>query len=119
MNRVQPIYEITTKMNELLDGEITSSNREVVIESILSLLDERELLINQEVDTTTYSEEEHSLGKSLLILNQEVHRKMNELFLDLKFEMKQVKKQKHSNRQYTNPYANVQTLDGMFMDKRK
>jgi flagellar protein FliT len=117
MNRVQPIYDITEKMAILLADEISPNNRQSVINEINMLLLEREKHMNTIAEP--YSEEELELGKKIIPLNQTIQEKMNLLFFQLKTEMKQVKKQKNSNRKYTNPYENVQTVDGMFWDKRK
>lgn len=117
MNRVQPIYDITLKMQQLLATDITSNDRESVIEEISSLLIQRGRYMEEAKEP--FTKEELEMGKVLLPLNKEVQEKMDLLFRGLKLEMKQVKKQKNSNRQYTNPYDKVQTMDGMFMDKRK
>ena len=60
-----------------------------------------------------------SLAKKLVPINEDVQNKMQVIFTDLKTEMKQVKQQKKSNQSYTNPYKSVQTMDGMFMDRKK
>ncbi|MEN2467475.1 flagellar protein FliT [Ornithinibacillus sp. FSL M8-0202] len=117
MNRVQPIYEITVKMQQLLTNNETSKDRETLIEEVNSLLLQRGSYMEEVKEPFTI--EELEMGKKLLPLNKEVQEKMDLLFQGLKMEMKQVKKQKNSNRQYTNPYDKVQTMDGMFMDKRK
>ncbi len=44
---------------------------------------------------------------------------MKYLFLALKNEMKQVQQQKKSTTSYSNPYKNVQNMDGMFLDQKK
>ncbi len=44
---------------------------------------------------------------------------MNALFTELKQEMQQMKQQRKSTQSYINPYRDVQTMDGMFMDKKK
>ncbi|WP_042142663.1 flagellar protein FliT [Paucisalibacillus sp. EB02] len=117
MNRIQPIFEITEDMDKILSGDMTNNDRQRVIEEINTLLIKRDSYM--ELISEPYSDEELALGKKLLPTNQKIQQKMNLLFAELKTEMKQMKKQKNSNRKYTNPYENVQTIDGMFMDKRK
>jgi flagellar protein FliT len=117
MNRVQPVFEITEKMEQILRENIPSNNRQHIVEEIDALLIQREKYM--ENISEPYTNEELELGKKLLPINQYIQQKMNLLFTELKIEMKQMKKQKNSNRKYTNPYENVQTVDGMFMDKRK
>ncbi|WP_047980828.1 flagellar protein FliT [Ornithinibacillus contaminans] len=117
MNRVEPIYEMTVQIEQLLNSEINSSTRPEVITEINSLLQKREKAMLQA--TEPFSNEELALGKKLLPLNEQIQKKMEMLFTGLKTEMKQIKKQKNSNRKYVNPYENIQTIDGMFMDKKK
>ncbi|MFS0674210.1 flagellar protein FliT [Ornithinibacillus sp. 179-J 7C1 HS] len=117
MNRVQPIYDITLKMQQLLPSTTTSNDRESVIEEINKLLLQRGTIMEEAKEP--YTKEELETGNKLLLLNKDVEQKLNLLFQGLKAEMKQVKKQKNSNLKYTNPYDKVQTNDGMFMDKRK
>ncbi|WP_096269436.1 flagellar protein FliT [Paucisalibacillus globulus] len=117
MNRVQPILEITEEMEKILEGDISNSDRQRVIDELNTLLVKRDSFMNHLSEP--YSDEELALGNKLLPINQKIQQKMNLLFSELKLEMKQMKKQKNSNRKYTNPYENVQTVDGMFMDKRK
>lgn len=117
MNRVQAIYDITIRIQELLKAEITPQNRPKVIEDVNSLLEQRGS--QMESISEPFTKDELELGKKLLPLNEQIQRTMDQLFNGLKSEMKAVKKQKNSNRKYTNPYEKVQTVDGMFMDKRK
>lgn len=117
MNRLKVIYDITLQLKEVVDQEITSQNREQVIEKVNQLVEQRGE--HMQALQPPYSKEEKLLGKSLIPLNEAIEKEMQVLFNELKKEMKQVKKQKKSNRTYTNPYEHVQTRDGMFMDSKK
>lgn len=117
MNRLKPLYQVTLELEELLDQEITSKNRESIISDVNLLVGTRGDLL-QEV-TPPFTEEEKWIGEQLVIMNNTIQQKMTAIFTDLKQEMKQVKKQKRSNKTYTNPYKNIKTIDGMFMDSKK
>ena len=65
-----------------------------------------------------YTDEEKVLGEKIYSLNIGIESKMQQLFSDLKVEMKQVQKQKKTKESYTNPYKNVHTSDGTFMDSK-
>ncbi|OZU88793.1 flagellar protein FliT [Virgibacillus indicus] len=117
MNRLRELYEITIQLKKTLVQEITAKDREAVIEQVNELIDKRSIHL-QHVNPP-FTEEEKVLGKELVVLNEEIQTKMLQLFNDLKSEMKQIKKQRKSNMSYTNPYKSVQTLDGMFMDRKK
>lgn len=117
MNRLEPVYEITEEMMELVSNNITSKERESVIEKLNELLLQREKLLHS--ISEPYSMEEKQLSKRLIPLNKQVHIEMEKIFTKLKKEMKQMQKRKSSNQRYVNPYRNVQVMDGMYMDRKK
>ena len=117
MNRLLDVYDVTWQMKEVLKQEITVKNREQVIEQVNQLVEARRK--HMEKLAAPYSEAEKVLGKKIILLNDQIEQTMEKIFNVLKSEMKQVKKQKQSNRNYTNPYEHVQTMDGMFLDSKK
>lgn len=117
MNRVQEVYDVTLKMNEILSETVSTHNRDTVIEQIQKLLQQRETLLLEL--KKPFTKEETLLGQKLVDINKEVQEKMDQHFTALKLEMKQIKKQKHSNKNYVNPYRNVAVMDGMYLDKKK
>ncbi|GAB3802852.1 flagellar protein FliT [Virgibacillus kimchii] len=117
MNRVKTVYELTVELQHVLNQEITDKNRAEIIEKTNVLVEKRAAYINQL--HPPYTMEEKELGKKLISLNTEVQTKMQWLHDTLKSELKNVKKQKRSNRTYINPYSSMQNTDGMFMDSKK
>ncbi|RDW16523.1 flagellar protein FliT [Oceanobacillus arenosus] len=117
MNRLQPIYDLTVELKNLLDKPVSAKSREAVITDLNRLLIRRG--VEMENLSPPFSTEEQSLGEKLVPINQAVQKKMQVMFSGLKTEMKQVKQQKKSNQSYTNPYRSVQAMDGMFMDRKK
>lgn len=117
MNRVEKVYDVTVQLKEILDQEVTSNIRESVIQQINELLEHRGSYLEEL--TPPYSDEEKNLGNKLIPINQSIEKQLQELFQQLKVEMKQFNKQKKSNQTYRNPYKDVQTMDGMFLDKKK
>lgn len=117
MNRLEKLYYVTRKLEDLLNKEITVTNRQQVIDKINSLVEERGRYMKDLVPP--YTESEKAMGEQLLVLNHHIQERLDELFEDLKKEMKQVKRQKKSNQSYTNPYENMKAIDGMFMDLKE
>lgn len=117
MNRLDPILKVTLELKMLLEQDISAKNRESFIAEISRIIENREQLLKRIVPP--YSDSEKRTGKQLVRLNELIQKNLNALFTELKKEMKQLKKQKKSNRTYTNPYKNLQTVDGMFMDSKK
>lgn len=116
MNYLEKVYEITFELKELLDQDITPKNREEIINKLNQLIEARGKWMDQL--QPPYTEAEKELGEKIYSLNIGIQNKMQQLFTDLKLEMRQVRKQKKTNESYTNPYKNVHVSDGTFMDSK-
>jgi flagellar protein FliT len=117
MNRVQALYDTTLELDTLVSQQVTTENREVVVQSLTELMKAR----SQQMEELQppFSPEEEKLGKALLPLNERISSHVQQIFDQLKVDMRIIKKQKQSGKKYINPYASMQTLDGRFLDKRK
>lgn len=116
MDYLEKVYVITIELKELLDQNITPKNREEVINQLNQLIEARGKWMDQL--QPPYTEAEKELGEEIYNLNTGIQNKMQQLFTDLKLEMRQVQKQKKTNESYTNPYRNVHVSDGTFMDSK-
>lgn len=116
MNRLEKLYQLTKQLMEVFDQEITSKNRDVIIKEIDQLIEQRGRYLKEV--TPPYSKIETITGKEIVHMNKKIEKEMNVLFNGLKKEMQQIKKQKRSNQSYVDPYKNLQTIDGMFMDSK-
>jgi flagellar protein FliT len=117
MNRVQALYDTTLELDTLVSQQVTTENREVVVQSLTELMKAR----SQQMEELQppFSPEEEKLGRALLPLNERISSSVQQIFDQLKIDMRTIKKQKQSGKKYINPYASMQTLDGRFLDKRK
>lgn len=117
MNRVQALYDTTTQLDILVSQPVTSENREEVVQSLTALLEVRSG--QMEELKPPFTTEENTLGKELLPMNERISKQVQQIFDQLKVDIRTIKKQKQSGKKYINPYASMQTLDGRFLDKRK
>jgi flagellar protein FliT len=117
MNRVQALYNTTVELDTLVSQQVTTENREDVVQTLTVLMEAR----SQQMEELKppFSPEEEQLGKELLPLNERISSHVQQIFDQLKVDMRIIKKQKQSGKKYINPYASMQTLDGRFLDKRK
>jgi flagellar protein FliT len=113
MSSVALCYTITKQLKEALEH---TENRESTIETIESLLDKRQSLIS--AIKPPFTEEEHVLGKQMIVWNQEIDRKLSQLKSSIKRDLNGLSKKKTSVQKYSNPYESLQH-DGMFYDKKK
>ncbi|KAA0548796.1 hypothetical protein FZW96_06970 [Bacillus sp. BGMRC 2118] len=117
MSIVKQVYEVTSKLHQLLQQEETDSEkRDDVIEQIEQLLEDRQSLLDEMKGP--YSDEEMQLGKQMIEYNTYIDRQLAKLRLMVQADMNKLKKQKSTNEKYVNPYKNV-NFDGMFFDKKK
>lgn len=117
MSHIERLYTLTVELHHLLSEEITNQNRETAIEKINDLILQREREI--EHVKPPFSSSENELGKKVVQLNKEIEIKLENVFSQLKDEMKQMQKQKKSNRSYINPYGPIKTIDGMYVDSKQ
>lgn len=117
MNHLEITYDLTKRLEQELDKPINQGNREIIIERVNDLIEQRGIHLDKV--TPPFTEKEKVIGDHIVRLNSQIEIRMTALFDELKTEMKQVKSQRQSNRSYTNPYKNVQALDGMFLDSKK
>lgn len=117
MSRLDELYKVTVELSVLLDEEITNDNREQIISKVEILIDKRENLMKEVIPP--FSESEKKLGKTVINLNTKIEQKLEKVFSELKNEMRQIQKQKKSNRSYINPYGPIKTIDGMYVDSKK
>ncbi|HEY4602083.1 MAG TPA: flagellar protein FliT [Cerasibacillus sp.] len=116
MHDVQLVYQLTMQMIRVLDN-LNKTQRQDVIEQITYLIEKREQALQKL--SPPYSKQEIEIGQKIILMNKTIEIEMNRLFLELKQDMKQMKQQRKSTQSYVNPYRAVQTVDGMFMDRKK
>ena len=118
MGYVQTLFQITSEMIEELNKfEKNEQDRPTTIEHMTTLIERRDEVIKQ--IKPPYSDDEMKLGQQVITLNEEIQKKMQDLYTSVKEDMNKVKKQKQSRRSYINPYGNLKTTDGMYVDHKK
>jgi|SRR5690625_134590 len=116
-DELNSLLGITQNLERIVNQKVTSKNREKTIEEINEYLEKRAQLIK--LITPPYSNEELRIGQRLVKVNKVIEKQLNNIFKQLKLEIKQMNKHKHSNKFYENPYESVQVMDGMFLDQKK
>lgn len=117
MNKLKKVYELTLRLKELLNQDTSSSEREEVILQLDALIKERGKWMDGM--PAPLSNDEKVLAAEIYSINKDVQEKMEQIFTELKVEMRQIQKQKKSKQFYTNPYKDVQVSDGTFLDSKK
>src|SRR5690625_7949150 len=105
------------KRYQVLKEPIQSKDHENVNKQEDELIEQRGKLLQDIIPP--FTEKEKKIGEEIVLFNEHIQKQMHVLFVELKEEMKQVKKQKKSNRTYTNQYEKMGTEYGMFKDSKK
>lgn len=117
MELLTQIHNVTSQLEEVVNQEITKQNREEAIDKINQLLDQREELLNHL--SPPYSEEEKQFLQKILKMDESIIPLLEEIFILLKDDIRNLQRSKQSNQKYKNPYNQVSVSDGMFLDKKK
>src|SRR5690625_4810310 len=98
------------------NGKKIKKHKSIITEA-KTLIEERGSM--KEELTPPFSEQEKSLGKKIVEINVQIEKKMEILFASLKQDIRKINKQKESNRSYINPYGNIKSTDGMYLDSKQ
>lgn len=116
MSNVEKVYHITKNMVTLLQ-QSDEANREELMQQMEKLISKRALLLRDLKEPAT--DEEHRIGEKIIQLNKYIEKEMKQIFTNIKVDMKQVQQHKESNVSYIDPYRNVQTTGGMYLDSKQ
>lgn len=116
---VQALLQTSAKLYEKLTINPDESKRDEFIVEIEALLDERGVLTAQLVEEGFEYKSEIQSHRTLLELDKGIRERLNRVLLSIKQDMKDLQATKKSEQQYMNPYGHVQTMDGMYYDKKK
>lgn len=113
MNSVEQLYDVTAKLNNLLQTLPSKEEREAYIEQINSLLDKRSNIFP--LLPKEYTSEEKQIGLKIVKLNENIDESLNQIYNEIKLDIQQIKKTRIAQEKYNQGFAG----DGMFFDKRK
>src|SRR5699024_10606796 len=113
MSLVKEAYELSEQLVQVLNNDEALERERLIIE-VEAIVSRREKVVFQL--QPPYTDEEKVIGKKLLQLEEEIDQKMKVLFKDVRKDILQFKQQKSSNRSYINPYGQMETIDGMYLD---
>ncbi|MEQ6377590.1 hypothetical protein RZN22_05605 [Bacillaceae bacterium S4-13-58] len=117
MSSVKELHRVTCKLRELITNATSKNEREKVISDISSLIEQRGPLL--EGLPSSFEGEDRELMEQIILWDKETKPKLEEIFSEIKGDIRNLQRSKQSNKKYTNPYNQVSVSDGMFLDKKK
>ncbi|HLS20566.1 MAG TPA: hypothetical protein VK056_02755 [Bacillota bacterium] len=116
-NDLNKVISLTHELLNLFNEKQLEKNREQFIEQMNDLIERREKYIQKL--SPPYTDDEIKIGQQVVKMNEQITEKMLQLQNNLKKEMQQMNKSKQSTQFYVNPYKDVRTIDGMYLDQKK
>lgn len=116
---IQALLQVSASLYAQLGDMPDSESRDAYIEEINLKLETRAKAINQLLQqgfTFNAEEKSHSM---LYELDRGIKERLQNVMTDIKQDLKELQNAKKTEQQYSNPYAHVQTMDGMYYDKKK
>lgn len=114
----QQLLQVSAKLFQHLAQLPTDEQRDVHIEKIHQLLDERGILIEKmqldgfQIDASNKS---HAM---LAELDKGIRVRLDKVMKAVQADLKDLQNAKKNEQQYMNPYANIQVMDGRYYDKK-
>ncbi|MFB1082278.1 flagellar protein FliT [Jeotgalibacillus sp. JSM ZJ347] len=106
-------YELTKALYTVVQSD---EDRDTKIEQVEKLLEKRESILKDvKVPETP---DEQKLANDIVTWNQKIDTAMQDLRLEIQKDIKKIGHKKKSAAKYNNPYAESETTDGVFYDKR-
>lgn len=119
MNLTQQLLQISAKLYQHLTNLPSEDEREDYIEKIDHLLEERgqcmEAIKNEGFQYDS-SNKSHAM---LAELDKGIRERLNKVFELIKSDLKELQNSKKNERQYINPYSNIEVMDGRYYDQKK
>ena len=118
MESIQSLLQVSAKLYQHLTNVSEASERDKYIEEINILLDERGIItekLKQEGFTFDPSNRTHVMLKEL---DMGIQERLKNVMSAVKEDLKTLQNSKKNEKQYLNPYASVQVMDGRYYDKK-
>lgn len=117
MEHMKSLYETTKQILDTVNKDhYTVDERTIVISKVNNLLEKRELVL--EKIKPPFTKEEEVIGGEIVKMDKQISEKMGLIYEAIQQDLKQFKQQKDSNKTYINPYKDMSTVDGMYLDDK-
>ncbi|ETT87857.1 flagellar protein FliT [Viridibacillus sp. FSL R5-0477] len=118
MGKVQQLLIASEQLYSHLTNLPADKDRDAFIENIDTLLDARGAIIDDIQASDPNALNNHPLLKNLIELDKGIKERLLKVKNLIKADMQQLQTTKASEQKYTNPYASVRTMDGMYYDRK-
>ena len=119
MQDLQNILQSSAQLFAFLGDIPKSENRDMYIEQINEKLENRQVAIDELLQNGFVYNPTEKIHITLKELDVGIQERLQRVLEMIKVDLKDLQNAKKNEQQYTNPYGHVQTMDGMYYDKKK
>ncbi|MCH7320657.1 flagellar protein FliT [Solibacillus sp. MA9] len=114
----QQLLQVSAKLYQHLTNLPTDEQRDEYIEKIHQMLDERGIMIEKMQNAGFHVDLENKSHAMLAQLDKGIRERLDKVMKTIQNDLKDLQNAKKNEKQYMNPYANVQVMDGRYYDKK-
>lgn len=119
MDNQQLLLQISAKLFQYLETIPKGDTRDIFTEEINRQLDERGRVLELLQEEGFKIEPGNQVHATLIELDKGIRERLEVVMQEVKQDMKNLQTAKKNEKQYSNPYASVRVMDGMYYDKKK
>jgi flagellar protein FliT len=119
MDLTQQLLQVSAKLYQHITNLPADNEREKYIEKINSLLDERGHFMEALKREGFQYDSSNKAHAMLSELDKGIRDRLNKVLDSIRLDLKDLQNSKKSERQYINPYANIEVMDGRYYDRKK
>ena len=118
MDYTQQLLQVSAKLNQHLTDIPSEESRDVYIEKINILLDERGVIIDTLQQNGFQIESGNKLHGMLVELDNGIRERLKKVMKVIQQDLKDLQNAKKNEKQYLNPYSEIAVMDGRYYDKK-
>lgn len=119
MEQLQKLLQVSAKIYSMLGNLPGDEEREVFISNLNTFISERDEIAQQLLREGFKYNSTIKSHETLFELDKGIIERLEKFMSIIKQDMKDLQNSKKNEQQYLNPYSQVQTIDGMYYDKKK
>ena len=118
MDNSQQLLQVSAKLYQHLTHLPQENERDAYIEKVNGFLDERGQVMEQLKSGGFIFDSENKSHVMLAELDKGIRERLDKVMKVIQLDLKDLQNAKKNEKQYMNPYANIQVMDGRYYDKK-
>ena len=118
MDNLQKLLQVSAKLYQHLTHLPQENERDAYIEKVNGFLDERGQVMEQLKSGGFIFDSENKSHVMLAELDKGIRERLDKVMKVIQLDLKDLQNTKKNEKQYMNPYANIQVMDGRYYDKK-